>query len=817
MQCMRFIIALLFVFSIYPTISQPDDLQYKLIPNISNLTYKGQTQPLRFEAFQSSLAVADLTEDVELRSMDESIAVINESGHIQAVGNGETVIQVKHNGVIYEAYVLVEGCDEEHIISFANEIQPMLTKIGCNAGACHGAAAGKNGFKLSLRGYDHPTDYNVLTRQANGRRVSLAEPEQSLMLLKPSGQVPHGGGRLIGKDSLEYQTIKRWLEQGAPPPKPTDKKIERLQVYPEVLRLNLKDTQQIMVRAHYNDGSYKDVTRFVKFGTTDENVAVISNSGEVTVKGSGAAALTVWYDAKVAFARINVPFPEPVEEKVFAQAERFNFIDDAILAQLKALNVAPSKLAGDAEFLRRAFLDTIGLLPTQKDILQFLLDNSEDKRAKLVDRLLQRDEFIDYWSYKWSDLLLVSSRNLPRETLLSYYRFIRNAVEENKGWDDFAREIVMAKGSTLENGAGAFFLLHKETTDLTETVSQAFLGMSITCARCHNHPLEKWTQDEYYGMANLVSQVKLKNGNRPGETYVLNDDYSNILHPIRKKPMKPKPLDSEPISLDNPNRREYLAEWLTDTDNPYFARAIINRVWKNFMGRGIVEPVDDLRLTNPPLNEPLFAALEKDFIEHDYNIKYLIRTIMNSAAYQRSSKPHLGNEKENKLFSRYYMRRLPAEVILDIYSQVTDVHTPFPGYPAGWRALQLPDSQVSSYFLTTFGRPPRQLTCACERESVPTLTQTLHISNGDTLNDKLRKEGNVIDQYLDANMKLEEIIHDFYMKALTRFPSDKTINEIKNVTDEMGGWSSMDKESKNTLLQDILWALLSGKEFLFNH
>ncbi|MCA9428219.1 MAG: DUF1553 domain-containing protein, partial [Candidatus Omnitrophica bacterium] len=429
-------------------------------------------------------------------------------------------------------------------------------------------------------------------------------------------------------------------------------------------------------------------------------------------------------------------------------------------------------------------------------------------------------EFVDYWSYKWSDLLLVSSKKLTEaRELNAFYRFIRESVQENKPWDEFVGQIVTASGNTVENGAAAFFKMHKETTDLTETTSQAFLGMSITCARCHNHPLEKWTQDDYYGMANLLSRVKLKNG-KDGGTEVIANPFGNILHPKKARALPPKPLDGEPIPLDSQtDRREVLAEWLTSPENPYFTRAIVNRVWSNFMGRGLVDPVDDLRLTNPSSNAPLMEALANHLAENHYDLKDLMRTIMNSATYQRSSAPSDPEQPDNKYYSQYIMRRLPAEVILDAYSQVTQVPTDFPGYPKGARALELRDSEVASYFLTAFGRPERNQTCVCERTEDANVAQTLHIANGDTLNNKLRAENSIVSQLLSEDLTDEKAIDTLFLSALSRFPTEEEkANAIGLLSDAGAGEKGEQSENRRReAMEDLAWAVMSSKEFLFNH
>jgi hypothetical protein len=701
--------------------------------------------------------------------------------------------------------------------SFQNDVQPVLTKAGCNSGACHGAAAGKNGLKLSLRGYDPAADHAVLTRQAAGRRVNPRRPGDSLMLRKPLGQAQHGGGQRFEEGSPEHRILRDWIAAGAPGPRKDDPAIESVEAVPAEASAPVGAKVDLKVLARYSDGTSRDVTRWVKFGVTNEAVAAVDDLGRVTVIGAGESAVTAWFASKITFARVISPFTEPLPPDVFAKAERRSFIDDFVIEKLEKLRIAPSPPASDLEFLRRASLDAIGTLPAPKEVLRFAADPDPRKRERLVESLLSRKEYTDYWTTRWSDLLLLNSRKLPSESLAAFHEFIRRSVEENKPWDRFVREIVTASGSTLQNGAAAYFLLHKDPIDLSETTSQAFLGMSITCARCHNHPLEKWTQDQYYGMANLFGRVKLKNGDRGGEALVLSTSFGDVLHPRTGKPMPPQPLDAKPIALDDPaDRRERLADWLTSPENPYFARAIVNRVWKNFLGRGLVDPEDDLRMVNPSSNEPLFAAVVKDFVEHGFDLKHLMRAIMLSAAYQRSSAPHLGNDHDETYYSRYIVRRLPAEVVLDAYAAVTDVPTPFPGYPAGFRALQLRDSQVASYFLKAFGRPDRNQTCACERTETSSLAQVLHVSNGDTLDDKLRAKENVLSRLIERKLGDEEILDELYLAALTRFPTPKERTDALRIVAEARKEAGDDPTARREILEDLLWGILSGKEFLFN-
>jgi hypothetical protein len=696
-----------------------------------------------------------------------------------------------------------------------------LTKLGCNSGACHGAAAGKAGFKLTLRGYDPELDYNVLSRQSLGRRINKIEPAKSLMLLKPTMAIGHGGGKRLEVGSLEYKVISEWIAGGMAAPAESDARIVRLEVTPKASTLAAGADQQLRVRAHFSDGHDEDVTRWVKYSSADPGIAAVDDDGKVKMQGYGETAISVWYQSQVSFARVANPFSNEIRPEVFAASPRLNYIDDLILKKLQTLRIAPSEQAGEYEFVRRAFLDATGALPTPQEVERFIVDRSPGKRAKLIDVLLAREEYVDYWANKWSDLLLVSTAKLSDSAMWTYYNWVRDSVASNKGWDRMAKEIVTAAGNTLENGAATYYVIHKEPTDLTENFSMAFLGMSITCARCHNHPLEKWTQKQYYQMANLFARVGMKNGTRAGDMQVYTNPAGEVNHPRLGKPLPPAPLDGEALAFDAPkDRRQHLAEWLTSPNNPYFARAMVNRVWKNFMGRGLVEAVDDMRGTNPPSNEELLAALTRDFTDHGFDIKHLIRSVMNSAAYQRSSTPNETNKQDDRFYSRYIVKRLPAEVMLDAVSQVTNAPTEFPGYAAGTRAIQIPDSRVNSYFLTIFGKPPRLATCECERTAEPSVTQALHIINGDTINQKLRRPNGIVDTFVKLGVSDEMMIHHLYLAALSRPPNPEEVNHLLTVMNDDKNEMKDSRDlplARRQAIEDLVWAVLTSKEFLFNH
>lgn len=799
-----------------PVIAQ----QLVILPPAAELTGPEARQQLIAEGTAGDHQ-EDWTRATEWSSSDPKVATVDEHGLVRPAGNGEARITGRAKGLEANIVVRVKDAHAPFTWSFRNHVIPVMTKMGCNQGACHGALAGKNGFKLTLRGYDPEVDFATLTRQSTGRRVSPADPTASLILLKPSFTIPHGGGKRFAKDSLEYRVIEEWIAAGAPPPTPADAEIRGLEVFPAAATLAPGAEQQLVVRAKYSDGHMDDVTRWVKFSSSNEGVATVDDWGHVKMNGSGEAAVTLWYSSRVLYSRLSVPFPNQISGDAYERFPRHNFIDDLVLAKLKSLHIAPSKIADDATFLRRAYLDAAGILPTSEEVENFLADKSPDKRAKAVERLLERDEFVDYWAYKWSDLLLVSSRRLNSTAMWAFYDWIRESVKENKPWNKFANEIFLSSGSTRQNGALNYYVLHKDPIDLAENATQAFLGQRITCARCHNHPLEKWTQTQYYEMANLFARVGVKNGAAAGDNVVFAKTSGDVLHPRLARPLPPTPLDGQSVPLDSPeDRRVAFANWLTGQKNAMFSRTIVNRVWANFMGRGLVDPVDDMRATNPASNEELLAALTKDFIEHGYDVQRLIRTIMNSSVYQLSSEANATNQSDDVYYSKHIIRRLSAEVILDAMSQVTGAPTAFQGYPAVTRALQLPDTQVKSEFLVSFGRPARNVCDAAERSSDPSIGQALHVINGDTLNKKLSAPEGTIALFLKLGLSDRRILEYMFLSAFSRYPSEserETLTAALEKAKLSKGTEEARRDAHRQALEDMVWAMLTSKEFLFNH
>ncbi len=768
-------------------------------------------------------ATSDVTGKVEWTSSDDKVVRVDASGLAHAVGDGEAIVTARIRDTSATTRVQVKKTKEPFTWDFDLHVIPVLTKLGCNSGACHGALAGKGGLKLSLRGYDSATDHFVLTRQAGGRRVDLQEPHKSLLLQKPAMAIPHGGGMKLDPSSQEYTVLVDWIASGAPASPSKSPRMERIEVFPSAVTTKPKQKLNVVVRAWYSDGKSEDVTRWAKFASTEELIASVDDGGQIKTNGHGEAAITVWFSNQVAVSRITIPLDNNVPDEVFAKSPNRNLIDENVITKLKALRIPPSPQATDREFLRRIYLDMLGVIPTPDEQRTFLADGDPTKREKLIDRLLERTEFVDFWSYKWSDLLLISSRKLSQPNVRAFYQFVRRSVADNKPWNQFAREILTAKGGSFKRGEANYFLLHKDVSDLTEATAVTFLGMSITCARCHNHPLEKWTQDQYWGLANLFAQVTIKNGER-GEFIVQSAVEGDVLHPRRGIPVPAAPLDGP--TFERGDRRDHFARWLTAPENPYFAKALVNRVWRNFFGRGLVEAEDDFRQTNPASNEELLNALARDFVKHQFDVKRLIRLIANSAAYQRSSQPLPANQADDRFYSRYLLRRLPAEVVLDAYSSITKVPTAFTSvalgssggqsatgdFPLGTRALQLPDTQLVSLFLDAFGRPERGQTCSCERQSDSSVTQALHLNNGQTLNDKLRDKKSRVEEWTQRNVSNSDALRQVFELALCREPTKDEEARFLRLMAE----GERDGQTRREVFEDLFWAVLTGREFLFN-
>jgi hypothetical protein len=720
--------------------------------------------------------------------------------------------------------------------SFVNDVIPLLTRLGCNQGACHGKNDGRNGFKLSLRGYAPEWDHERLTRESRGRRINLASPGRSLMLQKASGQVPHGGGTLIEPDSREYRMLADWIAGGAPGPGTGEPRIERLALSPTAHTLIVGQTAQLAVTAYYNDGSSRDVTWLTQFFANDASVVEVSQAGEVRALRNGETSVRAHFDGQVAVAVMTIPFDQTVDAARLA--ERSNFIDEHVFNKLAALHIPPASMSTDAAFVRRVFLDVIGTLPTPAEAKAFIEDGDPNKRARLIDQLLDRPEYVDYWAQMLGDLFQNRKERdhdiRGVKGVRAMHAWLRQQVATNRPWDDLARDVLTASGSSSEHPQIGYYIVtvgenrNADQSEVVASVAQALLGVRIGCAKCHNHPLEKYTQDDYYHFAAYFAPLQIKReDSKKGPTMLsvasLEGDSGGRRRQRDKKAQKigvtqprtgeflqPQTLDGNRCDAqpgDDP--RQELAAWIVDPDNKYFAGAMVNRTWRHYLGVGLVEPVDDLRASNPPSNPALWAALIDEFVSHDYDLKHLMRTILNSRVYQLSSATEPGNETDARFYSHYYARRLPAEVLLDAISQATDRPEEFSGYPLGVRAIQLPDPGLESYFLTQFGRSDRVTACACERRSEVTIGQLLQLQNGQSVIEKIRHPQGRLARLLGNGAVQKPIIEELFLATLARLPRPEEQAAIESATTTDG--------NQQEAYRDLFWALLNSKEFAFNH
>jgi hypothetical protein len=817
-----------------PGVRAPAAERYVLLPSSCELTTPESRQHLILQELERDEAGRQVTERISWSSSDSRVATVLD-GQVVPVHDGQTTITAKVGDHAAIAKVVVSGMSRPFEWSFRNHVEPMLAKLGCNSGACHGALAGKGGFRLSLRGYDPATDYFNIVKQDRGRRVELSDPGRSLVLAKPSGAIAHKGGIRFATNSLDYRILAEWLSHGAIPPDDNDPRALQLEILPVRSIQHVGQSQQILVRARYSDGRSEDVTRSVKWSSADESVCRVDEHGKTSIIGPGEGAVVGWYSSRLAIARITVPYESksPGKNDVADNRKPRNFIDEQVDKQLARLNLPASPACTDAEFVRRAYIDTIGRLPEIEEVRAFLADRSTAKRDALIESLLKRPEFADYWTYKWSDLLMLSGTRLRPTALKTYYQWIHKQVVDDTPWDQFVRAIVTATGESVEAGPTNFYALSQSPEDMTENVSQAFLGLSIGCAKCHNHPLEKWTNDQYYSMASLFARVRAKGWGGEGRSgdgrrtlYVAES--GEVVQPRTGKPQPPTPLDGRPLAFDDPaDRRVSLAKWLTAPENPYFARSIANRIWANYFGVGLVEQVDDMRVSNPASNEAVLTEAALYLAKQKFDLKALMKVILQSNTYSRTSRPLPGNQADHRFYSRYYPKRLMAEVLHDAIVQVSQVPSKFdtitfPGgdvqktdfYPFGTRAVQLYDSAIENYFLQAFGRNPRRIVCECERSSEPTMVQVLHLSNGITLNEKLKAPGNRLDKLVklrQEGMSAPALVDEIYLASLARYPSDAERNHLIALLPPPGD------ATEHEIVEDVFWGLLSSREFLFNH
>ncbi len=753
----------------------------------------------------------DLTRRATFQSSQSGILAVDAGGFATPVSDGDATITATVDGKTATVALRVERCAETLPVHFTNEIVPLLTKLGCNAGGCHGKADGQNGFRLSLLGFYPDEDYEFLVKEDRGRRIFPADPESSLLLTKPANLLPHGGGQRLSPGSYEWQLIANWIEQGMPEGTAEDPVLKSIEVVPAARTLGRRESQQLTVVARFSDGSTRDVTRMATFEPSDKEMAETNPTGLMTALDlPGVAAVMVRFQGEVAVFRGTIPLGAPVDPLPPAR----NFLDEAVFAQLRSLGIPPSPLCDDATFLRRVSVDLTGRLPTADEARAFVADADPAKRDRLIDRLLESPGYGEYFANKWAAVLRNKRRNgQDIQYTFRFHHWIRAALQRNVPYDEFVRNILCATGDVEQHPPVAWYKEANTPTLQMEDTAQLFLGMRLQCAKCHHHPFERWSQDDYYGFEAFFSQVGLK----PSRTSInnVNDrvfhrgNVPQAVNPRTQKGVRPTGLGAKPLDIPPyEDARESLVGWMTAPDNPFFARALVNRYWKHFFARGIVEPEDDMRITNPPSNPALLDALAKHFIESRYDLKELVRTICRSSVYQLSSDPTEANRLDRRNFSSFAARRLNAEPLYDAVHQVAGVTPNFGQVPGGTTAVQLPDNGFGNYFLSVFGKPEGDSACECERKPEANLAQSLHLLNSNEIQGILGNgNGRAVRLGNDMQQTDEQKVTEIYWAAFARAPRPE---ELQTVLSHISA-----ANNKVEAYQDLLWAIFNTKEFLF--
>lgn len=760
----------------------------------------------------------DLTRSAQFTATPADLVRIDSTGFIIPLKEGQATIKAVSGSTQATITINVTNIINDIPVHFTNQVVPIFTKFGCNAGGCHGKADGQNGFKLSLLGFEPQDDYEYLVKEARGRRVFATSPEYSLLLRKATGQAPHGGGKKLEPNSPFYTILKRWVEQGAPQGKPEQGVVTRIEVFPKESLLDRKGQQQIIVVAHHTDGSTTDVTRMTQFESNATDIAEVSGLGLVTAKEiPGGAAVMVRYQSHVDVFQATIPLGAPVNNLPKSN----NFIDDLVFKRLKDLGLPPSEVCDDSTFIRRVMLDIAGRLPTKDETEKFIADKAADKREKLVDSLLDGKDYPEYFANKWSAVLR-NRRKAANENIAptqAFHDWIRDSIRDNKPYDQFVREILTVKGEEIKDPPVVWYRELKEPTAQMEDTAQLFLGQRLACAKCHHHPFEKWSQHDYWSLTAFFSTVEVKEPKpmkknkdkvEPAQPATVNmkNGTPEMKNPRTNKMVKAAGLGETPTDMaKDSDPREKLAEWMTDAKNPFFAKALVNRYWKHFLGRGLIDPEDDMRVTNPASNPALLDALAKSFLDNKYDLKKLVRIICTSKTYQLSAVPNDFNAEDRQNFSRYLPKRLNAEVLLDAIDDVTATKTSFKGV-SGVRAVQLPDNLFDSYFLSVFGRPDSSSACECERSSDASLAQALHMFNSQEILNKVA--GKRAADLAKDKRPHEERLNELYLVALSRTPSKDEMASLLSYIDKRKG-------KEQGAYEDIVWALINTKEFLFNH
>lgn len=803
---MRIAIALFLFVTAAPAAPNPALRALRIDPDVAYIHGSGNSHSLLVTAVYEDGTERDAS--TESTVVPDVAGVVTQTGPavFQAEREGIARLRAAFGGLHAESVILVRP-KRNLRVDFALDVAPIFSKLGCNNTNCHGSIKGQKGFKLSLFGYDPEADYRAIVEDSAGRRIDRNQPEQSLLLLKPTFAEPHGGGNILAKDPAnhEYSTLLNWLRAGAPRSAAGSPRLMGMEVFPKTFRVlyGSEAKQRIVALGLYSDGSREDITRMVRYTTGHETITV-SAQGEIKAVKNGQGTVLIRSLGQAAAVQVGVALGKELPRTARKPA---NFIDELVFDRLARMRIEASGEATDAEFVRRVYLDMIGLTPTAAEARRFLEERRPDKRARLIDELLERPDFADFWAMKWGDLFASNVFTVVDGTA-HFQDWLREAFGANKPYNQFVKEILTATGSTWEVGAVNF--ASRPPEDLATLTAQTFLGLSIECARCHDHPSERWKREDFIGLTAFFSQVAGK-GRRPPPTEVIrylafDQEYK---HPETKQVVRPRFLEGgEPVIRPLVDRRSVLADWITSPENPWFARATVNRFWRQLMERGLVEPADDFRSTNPATNPQLLDRLSEDFVAHGFDVKHLMRTILNSKTYQLSSAPTPANRDDDMQYSRYYLRRLTAEQLLDSIVRITGVPEKFLAYYPGARSVNLADSGVPSPFLDMYDRPKRDA-AKCERSQSVSLRQAMNMIAGDTVNSKLRSDLGTLAAMVREGKKDDEIIEHFYLAALSRFPApeerDMCLTGVAKASSRTRG------------LENVLWALLNSNEFLYNH
>jgi hypothetical protein len=782
--------------------------EIKCYPPTINLVGAKARQSVVVQATYSDGITRDVTYDARCRVANARFASFDGT-KVAPRADGRTDLLVTYAGRTLAVPVTVSNATLVSPVSFKLDVMPVFMKAGCNAGSCHGASRGKDGFRLSLFGFDPDGDYYRLTRDQIGRRINLAIPEESLIVQKGLGAVTHTGGVRFPTNSQLHKTLVAWLSAGATNDPPAVAKATGIEIFPKAAVLEGPNAvQRFVIRASYSDGAQRDVTPLTVFLSNNDATAKVTGDGVVTAGQRGEAFIQARFgEFNVGAQLIVIPKHLPYHWPDVAAG---NYIDDAVYAKLKKLRITPSPLCDDSAFLRRAFIDITGTLPSPDEVRKFTEDKDSAKRERLVDQLLARKEFADLWVMKFAELLQIRSRDnvvYPKAALV-YFEWLRDQMLTNVPLDRIVRDLLTGSGSNLKKPAANYFQIEPDTLKIAENTAQIFMGMRVQCAQCHNHPFDRWTMNDYYSFAAFFAQVGRKPGDDPRETVIFDRPGGEVKHLVTGAAMRPKFLGGDVPEIKSESRREVLARWLTSPENPYFARNLANIIWAHFTGRGIIEPVDDMRISNPASNPELLNALAAKLVEYKYDFKRLVRDICTSRTYQLSTRPNKTNATDERNFSKAAIRRVRAEVLLDCVSQVTETPNKFPGLPRGARAVQIADGNTANYFLTTFGRATRTTVCSCEVKIDPNLSQALHLLNGTTVQKKI-EEGGVVKSLLKEKQTPEQIIENLFLRCLSRPPTEQELGKLKEFLKNC--------TEPEPMLEDVFWSLLNAKEFVFNH